>query len=85
MNLQITNHKLQAVTNDPIPMTKTRKYDLEERTLRFVMGVINLSKNFSPDFVNVRILGQLVNAVGSVGANYREANEALSRKDFVHR
>jgi four helix bundle protein len=37
------------------------------------------------DVVHTRLIGQLVNAAGSVGANYREANEALSKKDFIHR
>ena len=86
MNLQITNHKLQTINNDQTPISKTvKKYDLKERTLRFAMGVINLSKGVPQDFVNIRILGQLINASGSVGANYREANEALSKKDFLHR
>ncbi len=35
--------------------------------------------------VNVEILKQLVRSAGSVGANYIEANEALSKKDFVLR
>lgn len=35
--------------------------------------------------INFTLIGQLVRAAGSVGANYREANEALSQKDFVHR
>ncbi len=37
------------------------------------------------DVINIKLIGQLINAVGSVGANYREANEALSKKDFLHR
>lgn len=35
--------------------------------------------------MNDRIIGQLVGSAGSVGANYREANDALGKKDFVHR
>ncbi len=37
------------------------------------------------DVINIKLIGQLINAAGSVGANYREANEALSKKDFLHR
>jgi len=85
MNLQITNHKSQTINNHQNPITKTRKYDLEDRTLRFASGVIALVKRFPQDFVNIRIMGQLVNSSGSVGANYREANEALSKKDFLLR
>ncbi|MBI5207168.1 MAG: four helix bundle protein [Candidatus Firestonebacteria bacterium] len=35
--------------------------------------------------INIKLIGQLINSSGSVGANYREANEALSKKDFLHR
>jgi four helix bundle protein len=35
--------------------------------------------------INREIIAQLVDASGSVGANYREANDALSKKDFKHR
>jgi len=68
-------------------MTKyqNKPYDLEERTLEFAKGIIRLSKKLPKDVINIRLIGQLINASGSVGANYREANEALSKKDFVHR
>ena len=68
-------------------MTKyqNKPYDLEERTLEFAKGIIRLCKKLTKDVINTRLIAQLINASGSVGANYREANEALSRKDFVHR
>ena len=44
-----------------------------------------LCKKLSRDVINIRLIGQLINASGSIGANYREANEALSKKDFLHR
>ncbi|MEW6009265.1 MAG: four helix bundle protein [Candidatus Omnitrophota bacterium] len=65
-------------------MTK-KPYNLEERTLEFSKGIINLCKLLPKDVVNIRLIGQLVDASCSVGANYREANEALSKKDFIHR
>ncbi len=65
-------------------MTK-KPYDLEERTLEFTKGIIRVCKKLPNDTINFKIIGQLVNASGSVGANYREANEALSKKDFAHR
>ncbi len=61
------------------------KYDLEERTLEFFKAVIRLCKKLPKDAVNVEIIRQLIRAAGSVGANYREANEAISKKDFSHR
>lgn len=35
--------------------------------------------------VNFKLIDQLIRSAGSIGANYREANDALSKKDFVHR
>lgn len=68
-------------------MTKdqNKPYDLEDRTLEFAQEVIRLCKKVPRDVISLRVIGQLVDAAGSVGANYREANEALSKKDFVHR
>jgi len=63
----------------------SKQYDLEERTLKFAKDVITFVKNLPKDIANVEIIKQLVRASGSVGANYIEANEALSKKDFVMR
>ena len=78
------------MTNDPNSNhhTKTvskRGYDLEARTLDFAKRTIRLCKTLTPTTVNREIVSQLVRACGSVGANYREANEALSKKDFGYR
>ena len=79
--LQITMDKLQTIYNQ-----KNKKpYDLEERTLMFAKDVIRFCKKLDSDVINVRLIGQVIRSAGSVGANYREANEALSKKDFVHR
>jgi len=68
-------------------MTKyqNKPYNLEERTLEFAKAIVMLCKSLPKDVVNTKLIGQLVNSAGSVGANYREANEALSKKDFIHR
>ena len=60
-------------------------YDLEERTLKYAKDIIKLCKRLPKDTINLRLIGQLIDASGSVGANYREANEAVSKKDFLHR
>ena len=60
-------------------------YDLEERTTEFAKRVIRLCRSVPKDSVNNRITGQLAGCSGSVGANYREANDALGRKDFFSR
>jgi four helix bundle protein len=64
---------------------QNRPYNLEERTLEFARGIIRLCKKLPKDTINIKLIGQLIDASSSVGANYREANEKLSKKDFVHR
>jgi four helix bundle protein len=63
----------------------SKPYDLGERTLRFAKMVRNYVKNLPKTLGNIEDGKQLVRASGSVGANYIEAEEALSRKDFLLR
>jgi len=60
-------------------------YDLEERTARFGEAVILFAKKIPHSPVNNRLIDQLVGAGTSVGANYCEADDGVSRKDFMHR
>ncbi len=62
-----------------------RVYDLEERTARFGEAVIEFAKKLPRDPVTLPLVGQLVRAGTSVGANYCEADDAVSKKDFRHR
>ncbi len=62
-----------------------QKYDLEARTTAFGREVVRVCRSVSKDSINSRICGQLVGSAGSVGANYREANDALGKKDFLLR
>lgn len=64
---------------------KNHKFDLEERTTEFAKRVIRLCRSLPVNSINYRLIGQAVGSAGSVGANYREANDALGKKDFVHR
>jgi len=64
---------------------KDRKYDLEERTTKFAVKIVKLLRTLPKDSINNRIFGQLTGSAGSIGANYREANDALGKKDFVLR
>lgn len=69
-------------------MTKnsnSKKYDLEERTLNFASKVRNFVKRLPKTVGNIEDGKQLVRSSGSIGANYIEANEALSKKDFSMR
>jgi len=69
-------------------MTKkqnTKQYDLEERTLKFAKQVRAFIKKLPKTISNIEDSKQLSKASASVGANYIEANESLSKKDFVYR
>lgn len=58
------------------------RYDLEERTYLFAKRVRAFVKTLPRTVCNQEDVRQVVRASGSVGANYIEANEALSKKDF---
>jgi four helix bundle protein len=67
-------------------MTKiqnSKRYDLEDRTLDYAKKVIEFINRIQKSLTNVEISKQLVRSAGSVGANYIEANESLSKKDFA--
>jgi len=64
---------------------KAKQYDLEDRTLRFSQKVIEYCNKLTKTMANIEIIRQLIRSSGSVGANYIEANESLSKKDFVLR
>jgi len=63
----------------------SKQYDLEERTFLFAKRVREFVRKIQKDSANIEDSKQLVRSSGSVGANYIEANEALSKKDFVMR
>jgi four helix bundle protein len=63
----------------------TKQYDLEERTLQFAKRVIALVNRLPKTLPNIEIGKQLVKSSGPVGADYIEANESLSKKDFFMR
>jgi four helix bundle protein len=63
----------------------SRPYDLGDRTLRFAKMVRNYVKSLPNTVGNMEDARQLIKASGSAGANYIEAEEALSKKDFVMR
>ena len=62
-----------------------KEFDLEKRTTEFGKAMIRLCKALPGNPMNNRLIGQVVGAGGSVGANYRETNDALGKKDFVQR
>lgn len=57
-------------------------YDLEDRTKLFSKNIIELLRKIKKDEINRSLISQLIRSATSIGANYREANNASSRKDF---
>ncbi len=70
-------------------MTKHRNskppYDLEDRTLMLAKMIRAFVKKLTKTIGNIEDGKQLIRSSGSVGANYIEANESLSKKDFIMR
>lgn len=60
-------------------------YDLEDRTAAFSKRTRNFIKKIQKNITNIFDCKQVIKSTGSVGANYIEANEALSKKDFIFR
>jgi len=86
--LEEINNKLQATNNKQYQNSKyqcSKHYDLEVRTLEYARRVNKYVKSLPKTIPNVENGRQLVRAGGSIGANYIEANEALSKKDFCMR
>ena len=69
----------EAASDDGAPR---HPFDLEERTARFGEAIVRFSKKIPRDPTNNRLIDQLVGCGTSVGANYCEANERVSKKDF---
>jgi four helix bundle protein len=65
--------------------SNSKPYDLADRTFLFARDVISLIKSLPRNISNIEVAKQLVRSAGSVGANYIEANESLSKKDFLMR
>ncbi len=64
---------------------ETKKYDLEDRTLKFAIDCRLFLAKIPKTISNNEDSKQLVRSSGSIGANYIEANESLSKKDFCYR
>ena len=98
MKLQIPNSKLQRSSKLQTSKRETEgprvfeepngrggerhAFDLEERTSHFGEAIVRFGKRIPRDPANDRLVGQLVGCGTSIGANYCEANERVSKKDF---
>jgi four helix bundle protein len=63
----------------------SKQYDLEDRSFNFARDIRHFIKSLPKDKLMYEDYIQLLRSSGSIGANYIEANEAISKKDFVHR
>jgi four helix bundle protein len=75
-----TNYNLSFITNMP-----KHEFDLEKRTTEFAKQIIILCGQLPRSPVILPIISQIVRSAGSIGANYREANDSLGKKDFIFR
>lgn len=64
---------------------KIKKYDLEERTAKFGEEIIKFAKKIPVDTITRSLISQIIRAGTSLGANYCEADDAESGKDFNHK
>lgn len=62
-----------------------KRYDLEDRTFKFAQDCRKFVRSLPKSIQSIEDGKQLVRSSGSVAANYIEANESLSKKDFVLR
>jgi four helix bundle protein len=82
------------MAKDQVPMTngvaasaggEARVYDLEERTAKFGEAAIAFARKVPESAITRPLISQLVRAASSVGANYCEADEAETNKEFRYR
>jgi four helix bundle protein len=82
------------MTNDQVPMTnqscrtdtgKERVFDLAERTASYGEDVVRFLRSIRRDAVTMPLISQLARSATSIGANYVEADEAGSKKEFRYR
>jgi four helix bundle protein len=72
--------------NDIMDESKPQRvFDLEERTAAFGESIIDFARTVPKGPITNRLIDQLVGAGTSVGANYCEADDAVSKKEFRHK
>jgi len=71
--------------SNPNSQNPKQNYDLEERTIRFSEEIVNFCKKLPQNVITKPLINQLIKSGTSIGANYCEADEASSKKDFVNK
>jgi len=88
MGNSMINTKFETLNTKQTQIFKTQNskpYDLGERTKKFALSVREYIKSLPRTIADIEDAKQLIRSSGSVGANYIEAEESLSRKDFIMR
>ncbi len=78
----------KTLNTEQIQMNKiqnSKRYDLEDRTFKFAKEITQFVKTLPRTLVNNELAKQLIRSSSSIGANYIEVNESLSKKDFLMR
>ncbi len=70
------------MTNDKISKPENQMYNLEERTAKFGENIIKFIKELPKNEITRPLISQAIRSGTSIGANYVEANQASSKKDF---
>jgi four helix bundle protein len=71
-----------VLCEDPPKQAEGKRYDLAERTASFAERVVRFARALPQDAVTRPLISQVVRSGGSVGANYCEADDAISKKEF---
>ncbi len=73
------------MSNERVFNGQKRNFDLQERTERFGESIISFAKKIPENTLTRSLISQIVRSGTSVGANYCEADDAESKKDFIHK
>lgn len=76
---------VKAQSSTQLQSSKSKVYDLEERTALFGEDIIAFARSIAKDEITRSLIGQIVRSGTSIGANYMEADGAESKKDFLHK
>lgn len=85
INNQAPNSKQAPTIKHQIPNKTSAYFNLEDRTFDFAKRCRDFVKKLPRTISNIEYGTQLIRSSGSQAANYIEANESLSKKDFFHR
>lgn len=79
------NDKVQIQMTNQDTTTNNQRFDLEDRTTMFSARLLKFLRSVPKDLESQIIIEQLVRSSTSIGANYAEANDSYSKKEFSHK